>query len=331
MYWTKFKKEVTEIMRYFITGGAGFVGSSMVDKLLSLGHEVVAYDNGSTGIERFLEDARESDRFTLIQGDILDLAKLTRAMSGSEFVFHFAANADIRDNLSHPEFVFEENARGTLHVLEAMRANGIKKIAFSSTGSVYGEPDVFPTHEKAPFPVQTSLYAAAKVYSEGLITSYCEGYGFTGYIFRFVSLLGERYPHGHVFDFVRSLRADASTLRILGDGCQKKSYLYIGDCLNAMLTAIEKSSGKVNIYNLGTDEYCEVKSSAGWIAARMGVAPKLVFTGGKRGWVGDSPFIYLDTKKIRSLGWKPEFSIQKAVERTVDYLVENPWIFEVRK
>lgn len=318
-------------MKYFITGGAGFVGSSMVDRLLSLGHEVVAYDNGSTGKAHFLENAHQNCRFNLICGDILDLQKLTQAMSDCEFVFHFAANADIRDNLSHPEFVFEQNARGTFHVLEAMRTNGIRKIAFSSTGSVYGEPDVFPTPENAPFPVQTSLYAASKVYGENMISSYCVGYGFTAYIFRFVSLLGERYPHGHVFDFVRSLKTDGTVLRILGDGHQRKSYLYIGDCLDAMLMAIEKSQGAVNIYNLGTDEYCEVESSARWIAARMGASPEFEFTGGKRGWIGDSPFIYLDTRKIRSLGWKPLLTIQQAVERTVDYLLANPWMFGERR
>lgn len=318
-------------MKYFITGGAGFVGSNMVDKLLSLGHEVVAYDNGSTGVERFLEYAKTNQRLTLIWGDILDQSKLTESMYGCDFVFHFAANADIRDNLSHPEFVFEQNARGTFCVLEAMRTNGIKKIAFSSTGSVYGEPKVFPTPENAPFPIQTSLYAASKVYGENMIASYCEGYGFTGYIFRFVSLLGERYPHGHVFDFVRKLKDDPSTLQILGNGHQKKSYLYIEDCLNAILAAVEHSSEKVNIYNLGTDEYCEVKDSAAWIAARMGVRPEFTFTGGERGWIGDSPFIYLDTQKIRSTGWRPKLTIQQSVERTVDYLLANPWLFEVRK
>lgn len=318
-------------MRYFITGGAGFVGSNMADRLLSLGHEVVVYDNGSTGVERFLDGAKQQPGFSLIWGDILDLPKMTRAMEGCDFVFHFAANADIRDNLSHPEFVFEQNARGTFSVLEAMRACGIDQIAFSSTGSVYGEPEVFPTPEDAPFPVQTSLYAASKAYGEGLITSYCEGYGFTGHIFRFVSLLGERYPHGHVFDFVRRLKEDPHKLTILGDGHQRKSYLYIGDCLQAMLTAIGKDHSGVNIYNLGTDEYCEVHDSASWIAARMGLKPEFVFSGGKRGWVGDSPFIYLDTKKIRSLGWKPELNIRQAVERTVDYLLDNQWLFEVRK
>ena len=318
-------------MKYFITGGAGFVGSSMVDKLLSLGHEVVAYDNGSTGVERFLEHAKTNPSFTLVWGDILDLTKLANAMCGCDFVFHFAANADIRDNLSHPDFVFEQNARGTFCVLEAMRMNNITRIAFSSTGSVYGEPTIFPTPEDAPFPIQTSLYAASKVYGESMIASYCEGYGFTGYIFRFVSLLGERYPHGHVFDFVRKLKNNPNNLQILGNGSQKKSYLYIDDCLEAILTAIDRPSEKASIYNLGTDEYCEVKDSAGWIAARMGIQPDFTFTGGERGWVGDSPFIYLDTQKIRSIGWRPKLTIQQSVERTVDYLLANPWLFEVRK
>ncbi len=318
-------------MKAFITGGAGFVGSSMADRLLADGHEVVVYDNGSTGIERFLEGAKKSERFHLVWGDILDLPALTKAMEGSDFVFHFAANADIRDNLSHPEYVFEQNARGTFCVLEAMRAAGVRSIAFSSTGSVYGEPEVFPTPEDAPFPVQTSLYAASKAYGEGMIQAYCEGYGFTGTIFRFVSLLGERYPHGHVFDFVRKLKANPDALEILGDGHQRKSYLYIGDCLEAMLTAIRAGKPGVSIYNLGTNEYCEVRDSASWIAERMGLKPAFSFTGGKRGWVGDSPFIWLDTAKIRSLGWEPKLTIRQAVERTVDYLLENPWLLEARK
>lgn len=318
-------------MRYFITGGAGFVGSNMADRLLNEGHEVVVYDNGSTGLERFLSSAKENKRFQLIWGDILNESALKKAMEGCDFVFHFAANADIRDNLFHPNFVFEHNAKGTLNVLEAMRATGVRSIAFSSTGSVYGEPEVFPTPEDAPFPIQTSLYAASKSYGEGLISAYCEGYGFTGYIFRFVSLLGERYPHGHVFDFVKRLKKNPEMLQILGDGHQRKSYLYIGDCLNAILTAIHATNHGVSIYNLGTDEYCEVKDSAGWIAERMGLQPEFTFTGGKRGWVGDSPFIYLDTKKIWSLGWKPELTIRQAVERTVDYLMENPWLLEARK
>lgn len=319
-------------MKYFVTGGSGFVGSNMTDRLLSLGHDVVAYDNLSTGQKKFLSSAESNSHFRFIQGDILDIHDLTSAMSGCDFVFHFAANADIRDNLKHPEFVFEQNARGTLNVLEAMRANGVKAIAFSSTGSVYGEPDVFPTPENAPYPVQTSLYAASKDFCEGMIESYCNGYGFTGYIFRFVSLLGERYPHGHVFDFVKSLLRDPEHLRILGNGHQKKSYLYIQDCLDAIMLCVNTfgNDGTSHIFNLGADEYCEVRDSAKWISERMNLSPEFEFTGGIRGWTGDSPFIWLDTQRIRSLGWKNKLSIRQSVERTVDYLLSNKWLLEAR-
>ena len=319
-------------MKYFVTGGSGFVGSNMTDRLLSLGHEVVAYDNLSTGQKKFLSSAESNSHFRFIQGDILDSHDLTTAMSGCDFVFHFAANADIRDNLKHPEFVFEQNARGTLNVLEAMRANGIKSIAFSSTGSVYGEPDVFPTPETAPYPVQTSMYAASKDFGEGMIESYCNGYGFTGYIFRFVSLLGERYPHGHVFDFVKSLLRDPEHLRILGNGHQKKSYLYIQDCIDAIMLCVNTfgNDETTHIFNLGADEYCEVRDSAKWISERMNLSPEFEFTGGIRGWTGDSPFIWLDTKRIRALGWKNKLSIRQAVERTVDYLLSHKWLLEAR-
>ncbi|MEI6219534.1 MAG: NAD-dependent epimerase/dehydratase family protein, partial [bacterium] len=214
--------------------------------------------------------------------------------------------------------------------LEAMRVNGVRRIAFSSTGSIYGEPKVFPTPEDASFPVQTSLYGASKLACEGLIQAYCEGFGFQGYIFRFVSILGERYTHGHIFDFCRSLRSDPSTLRVLGNGHQRKSYLYVQDCIDAILLAIDKAGERVNILNLGTDEYCELNESIGWICARIGVKPKLNYTGGERGWIGDSPLIFLDCRKMRSLGWAPKLSIREGVQSTVDYLLSNPGIMEVR-
>ena len=161
-----------------------------------------------------------------------------------------------------------------------------------------------------------------------MIESYCEGYDFQGYIFRFVSILGERYPHGHVYDFYKKLKEDPTSLYVLGDGHQKKSYLYVGDCLDAILTVIDKCSDKVNIYNLGTDEYCEVNDSIRWITGRMGVHPKLSYSGGNKGWIGDNPFIYLDTMKVRALGWKPKYSIEQAVVKTVEYIMENEWILQ---
>jgi UDP-glucose 4-epimerase len=215
-------------------------------------------------------------------------------------------------------------------VLEAMRRSGVRQIAFSSTGSIYGEPDVFPTPEDAPFPRQTSLYGASKLAGEGLISAYCEAFGFRGWIFRFVSILGERYTHGHVFDFFKSLRRDPTRLRVLGDGHQRKSYLYVQDCIGAILLAIERATDRVNVFNLGTDEYCEVNDSIRWITGHLGLEPALEYTGGTRGWVGDSPFIFLDCRRIRALGWAPALSIHESVIRTLSYLQATPELLESR-
>ncbi len=241
-------------MKILVTGAAGFIGSNLVDRLLAGGHEVTGFDNFSTGQPEFLEGALRSPRFHLERGDLLDAVALGRAMEGAEFVFHMAANADVRFGTQHPRKDLEQNTIATANVLEAMRARGVRRIAFASTGSVYGEPDVFPTPENAPFPVQTSLYAASKLAAEGLIAAYCEGFGMQGYIFRFVSILGERYTHGHVLDFQRQLRDHPEHLHVLGDGKQRKSYLYVQDCVDAILLAIERAGAKVNILNLGTDE-----------------------------------------------------------------------------
>src|SRR5262245_32352255 len=234
-------------MHAFVTGAAGFIGSSLVDRLLADGHRVVGYDNFSTGQRSFVADAVKNPAFSLVEGDTLDLDALSRATRGAEIVFHLAANADVRFGTEHPKKDLEQNTIATFNVLEAMRENGVKRIAFSSTGSVYGEARVIPTPEDAPFPLQTSLYGASKLAGEGLIAAYGEGFGFEGCVFRFVSILGERYTHGHVFDFYRSLRKDPTRLRVLGNGMQKKSYLYIGDCLDAMLVAMEKTRGRVEV------------------------------------------------------------------------------------
>ena len=318
-------------MKCLVTGGAGFIGSTLVDRLLTRGDEVVCYDNFSTGQVEFLKGAQENPRFALVKGDTLDLDTLQRAMAGCEMVFHLAANADVRFGTEHPRKDLEQNTIATYNVLFAMKENGVKKIAFSSTGSVYGEAEVIPTPEDAPFPVQTSLYGASKLAGEGLISSFCEGYDFQAWIFRFVSILGERYTHGHVFDFYQQLSKDPSTLKVLGDGTQRKSYLYIQDCIDAIFTAVEKAKDKVNIFNLGTDEYIEVKDSIRVISEEMKVKPTLSFSGGSRGWIGDNPFIFLDCSKIRKIGWKPKLTIKEAVVRTLRFLKENEWVFNARR
>jgi len=316
--------------RYFVTGAAGFIASTLVDRLLALGHQVVGYDNLASGQERFLADARRSASFQFVTGDILDANALTSAMKGADIVFHLAANADVRFGLEHPSRDLEQNTVGTFRVLDAMRVNGITSIAFSSTGSVYGEAKVFPTPEDAPFPIQTSLYGAAKTAGEALIAAFCEGFGFKSWIFRFVSILGERYSHGHVFDFYKQLRTDPTKLHILGNGRQRKSYLYVQDCVTAMLTAVDKATDKVNIFNLGTDEYVEVNDSVAYICDALGITPERTYSGGERGWVGDNPFILLDCSKMRSLGWAPTLSIRDGIAKTLAYLQANQWLMEAR-
>ncbi len=313
--------------RYFVTGGAGFIGSNLVDRLLADGHAVTVYDNFSTGQRRFLEGAKDKEGFRLVEGDLLEEGKLAAAVRGHDFVFHLAANADVRFGTEHPRRDLEQNTIATYNVLEAMRGAGVREIAFSSTGSIYGEPEVHPTPEGAPFPVQTSLYGASKLAGEGLIQAYAAGFGFRALIFRFVSILGERYTHGHVFDFYKSLKKDPTKITVLGNGKQRKSYLYVRDCIDAMLLAAQKAQGPVNIFNLGTAEYCQVNDSLGWICGKLGVEPRREYTGGERGWIGDSPFIFLETKKIRGLGWEPRLGIREGVERTVEWLGGNEWVF----
>jgi UDP-glucose 4-epimerase len=312
------------VRRALITGGAGFIGSTLADRLLADGCEVVIYDNFSRGRQEYVESAI-SNGASLIVGDVLDHDMLRRSLDGCDTVFHLAANADVRHGLDHPQRDLEQNTTATSVVLEAMRAAGVRVIVFSSTGSVYGEPDIFPTPEDCPFPVQTSLYGASKLAGEGLITAYCHGYGFTAAIFRFVSILGERYTHGHVYDFFRSLREDPTRLTVLGDGRQEKSYLYVGDCIEGMLTGLAAvSPGTAGIYNLGTDETIVVDDSIALISEYLGVAPTFEYTGGKRGWPGDSPLILLDCTKIRALGWRPTLTIPEAIRRTLAWLEGAP-------
>ena len=324
----------------FITGAAGFIGSNLVDRLLADGVTVTGWDNLSTGQIRFLEGALKHPRFKLVQGDNLDLSALTAAMQGADFVFHLAANADIKDGWQHPRKDLEQNTIATFNVLEAMRANGVKRIAFSSTGSVYGEAYVTPdkpTPETGAFPIQTSLYGASKTAGEGLLAAYAEGNQIAeAYIFRFVSILGERYTHGHVFDFYKQLVEHPDRLRVLGDGTQRKSYLYVQDCVDAMLHVTRSATAKdakhhTQVYNLGTPEYVQVNQSIGYICAALGLKPKLEYTGGNKGWIGDNPFIFLDTRKVQATGWKPKLTIEQGIIKTLRWLEANRWVYEARR
>jgi UDP-glucose 4-epimerase len=310
-------------MNILVTGAAGFIGSTLVDQLLAAGHNVLGFDNLSTGHSQFLAQASKSPRFRFEYGDILDQELLLSCMRDMDQVFHMAANADVRFGVDYPTRDFQQNAQGTMNVLEAMRRLRVPAIAFASTGSIYGDASVIPSPENHPFPVQTSLYGASKVAAESLIQAYAEAFGIRAHIFRFVSILGERYTHGHVIDFYRQLTEHPNTLTVLGNGKQRKSYLYVRDCVEAVLTALDTARDQVNIFNLGTEEYCEVTDSIQWICAELGCAPQVHYTGGSRGWIGDNPFIFLDCGRIHALGWRPRLSIKEAVVQTVRYLRAN--------
>ena len=295
--------------------------------LVGRGASVTVFDNLSTGFRQLV---RESATVKLVVGDLLDQAALDAVVVGHDFVFHFAANADVKEGLLHPRRDVEQNILATQNLLEAMRANGVKRIGFTSTGSAYGEPNLIPTPEDCPWPVQTSLYGASKLACEGFLSAYAYGYGFRAWAFRCVSMLGPRYSHGHVIDFYRKLKTNPLELHVLGDGHQRKSYLHVTDSIEAMLTAIEKGPDDAlfQAYNLGYEGWLEVNESIAIICRELGVHPKITYAGGERGWIGDSPRIYLDTTRIRALGWSPKTSMETAVVETLRFLGDNPYLLE---
>ena len=310
-----------------VTGCAGFIGSNLVDDLLSKGKKVIGIDNLSTGNIQYLDNALKNPNFRFIEQDLQDAPELPHLFLEIETVFHLAANADVRFGGQRPRVDLEQNTIVTHNVLEAMRLSNVKRIVFSSTGSIYGESNVNPTPEDAPFPIQTSLYGASKLACEGLIQAYCETFGIQAWIFRFVSILGPRYSHGHVFDFYKQLIDHNDSLTVLGDGNQRKSYLHVSDCINGIRVALEKSNEKINIFNLGVDATCCVRDSINWITKKLEMEPRIEFGTSSRGWIGDNPLIHLDTKRILDLGWFPKYTIQEGIEDTVDYLSKNKWLF----
>jgi UDP-glucose 4-epimerase len=317
-----------DLNRVVITGAAGFIGSNLVDSFLGHGLEVIGIDNFSTGRIEFLQKALLNPNFKLVKRDLYLGASISDVIVGTDAIFHLAANADVRFGADNPSRDLEQNTIVTQKVLEAARVAGVKKFLFSSTGSVYGEAELVPTPEDAPFPVQTSLYGASKLACEGLIAAYAETFEIQTWIFRFVSILGPRYTHGHVYDFYQQLMQHPNKLAVLGNGHQKKSYLHVSDCIEAIHTSIRNSSSLVNIFNLGVDGYCEVRDSIGWITEELKLDPEIEFGTGTKGWVGDNPLIHLDIRKIQSLGWTPKFSIEEAVRDTVLYMNANKWIFK---
>jgi UDP-glucose 4-epimerase len=311
-----------------VTGGAGFIGSHIVDELLSRGARVIVYDNFTTGRRDFLP--AEHPNLQIVKGNVLDTAALQAAMEGCEFVFHIQANADVRGGKDKPKVDLEQNTIATWSALEAARMQKVKGFAFASSSAIYGEPDVFPTPESYAS-TQTSLYGASKLAGEAMIQAYSEYYDIRSFSFRFVSWMGERYTHGIVFDVLKKLRQNSKQLPLFGDGSQKKSYLYVKDGVSGIMAAIEKSENLKNVYNLGHDNFLTVVEVVRVILDELKMPDvKLEFAGGKRGWVGDSPLVHLDTSLIKSLGWRPATAIEESIRRTVRYLVANPALLEAR-
>ena len=317
-----------EMKKVLVTGGAGFIGSYIVGDLVARGINVVVYDNFSTGHAEFLPEP--CDRLSVVRADVLDQAALLSAMEGCDFIFHFQANADVRGGPYNTRVDLEQNTIATWNVLEAARQQRIKGLAFASSATVYGEPEVFPTPESWG-PLQTSLYGASKYACEAMIQAYTEYFGIRCFIYRFVSWIGERYTHGIIFDLMKKLSRDPTRLPLFGDGTQRKSYLYVKDGVRGVMLGVERGGAAKNVFNLGHDRFLTVLEMVGVILDELGLQDvRLEFAGGQRGWLGDSPLVHLDTTRIKALGWQPETSIEEGVRRTVRYLHAHPHLLHTR-
>jgi UDP-glucose 4-epimerase len=310
-------------MRYLVTGGAGFIGSHMVDALMER-DDVVVFDNLSSGRPNLIAHHEGRKGFKFVKADLLDADAIKGAMEGIDFVYHFAANPDVRHGPEHTRIDLEQGPIATHNLLEAMRAHGVKRMAFSSSSTVYGETNVLPTPETNGPMLPISLYGASKLACEGMISAHCHTFGIRSCIYRFANVIGERETHGVIVDFIEKLKKDPTTLEILGDGNQKKSYFLVQDCVKAMRLAVEKSKDQVSVYNIGCDDWLSVRRVAEIVVEEMGrKGVKFKFTGGSRGWVGDIPRTWLDIGKIKSLGWKPSHSSEDAVRACARLLINE--------
>jgi UDP-glucose 4-epimerase len=313
-------------MKYLVTGGAGFIGSNLVDILLEQGNEVVAFDNLSSGKEEFISDHFNDNNFTFIKADLLDQVSIKNAMEGIDLVYHLAANHDVRYGVDKTSIDLEQGPIATHNILEVMREKEVRNIAFSSSSTVYGEVTEVPTPENYGPMIPISLYGASKLACEGFISAYCHSFDMKAWIFRFANVIGNRGTHGVIVDFINKLRTNPTTLEVLGDGTQIKSYLTVEDCVDAMILGVEKAGEPVNLFNLGTDDWITVTRIAEIVIEECGLENvELEFTGGERGWVGDVPKFKLSIDKISELGWKSQHTSEEAVRQATKILVQQLW------
>jgi len=310
-------------MKALVTGGAGFIGSHLIDALLSKGYEVSCIDNFSSGKREFIEHNLE--RIELYEGDLLRQQDISKAIDGCDVVFHLAANPDVRIGAINTRTHVDNGILATYNLLEEMRKKSINKIIFTSSSTVYGEASIIPTPENYGPLIPISLYGAAKLAAEALISSYCHTFDMEAIIYRFANVVGPRSTHGVIYDFIKKLRKNPQELEILGDGKQRKSYLYVDDCIDAMLFGMEKAKEKVEIFNIGSEDWVEVKEIADIVSEEMGLKPEYRFTGGidGRGWKGDVKFMRLDISKLKNMGWKPKYSSREAIRLTAKWLIDE--------
>jgi len=305
------------LTRYFITGGAGFIGSHLVDRLISLG-KVTIYDNRSSGKKEFIQHHRGNHNFRFIQADLLDLDALNKAIANHGIAFHLAANPDVRAGSMNTNLDLQQGTLATYNVLEAMKVNQISKIVFASSSTVYGEVGTKAVAEDYGPLLPISLYGASKLACEGLISSFCHLFDMQAWIFRFANVVGARASHGVIFDFINKLKQNPEELEILGDGTQEKPYLYIDDCIDGILFGLKHSQEQVNVLNLGCDSSTNVTAIANVVVEAMGLSGvKFNYTGGNRGWRGDIPQVRFDITKMKNLGWKPRYSSDEAVRQAI--------------
>ncbi|WP_292471566.1 NAD-dependent epimerase/dehydratase family protein [Methanolobus sp.] len=311
-------------LHILVTGGAGFIGSHVTDRLIEIGNKVTVFDNMSSGRMEFIEHNLKNPKFKLIVGELLDTHAIEKACKDIDFVFHIAANPDVRLGAVDTKVHFDQNITATYNVLEAMRKNEVKNIAFTSTSTVYGEAEIIPTPENYGPLVPISLYGASKLACEALITSYSHTFDMNSWIFRFANIIGDRGTHGIIVDFIEKLRKDPAELEILGDGKQSKSYLHVKECVDAMMFSVSNSDREVNIFNIGSEDATNPTRIGEIIVEEMGLDNvKFNYTGGSRGWKGDVPKMMLSINILKELGWKNEWGSQKSVRETIKALLSS--------
>ena len=311
-------------MRALVTGGAGFIGSHLIDRLVARGDKVSVVDNLSSGVIEFIQGHIDSGAVTFHNADLKDLNGLVPLMDGIDMVYHLAANPDIRLGTKITDTDLNEGTIATYNVLEAMRLAGVGKIAFASSSVVYGEGAPMPTPENHGPCLPISLYGASKQAGEGLIGSWVGTFGLQAWIFRFANIIGERGTHGVIFDFIHKLKADPSRLEVLGNGLQEKSYMEVGDCVDAILHVIENTDANINLYNLGSDDTCSVRNIAAIVVRETGCdGASIEYTGGDRGWAGDIPKAMLAINRLKELGFKVNYDSEEAVAYTARVLIKE--------